>query len=148
VAAIEELKANGVETFVIGFGSATAEGEAARVLNAAAEAGGRPRANSEVLYYQADDGDELRAVLAEISQVVQRCLFSLDPPPSSKSMLQVVLHDKVTGEDDPFEPETEWKFVDETKRDAVELLPEACEELQQADPKTKELRFYYVVTNL
>jgi von Willebrand factor type A domain len=90
---ITQLAAQGINTFVIGFGS----GVKAASLNAFADAGGVPNndpANPTTHYYQADDAQSLQTALGNIAGSIVGCSFTLDSVPPDPSQL-FVFFDKV-----------------------------------------------------
>ncbi|HEY3445123.1 MAG TPA: hypothetical protein VGK67_02120 [Myxococcales bacterium] len=66
VSAVKALKAKGIDTFVVGFGSAFDNVDARRVLDAAAEAGGQALAGQATKFYAATNAAELQSVLDQI----------------------------------------------------------------------------------
>lgn len=70
VGAVEALKAKGVDTFVVGFGSAFSQ-EAKKVLDDAAVAGGQAQAGQPTKFYLATDSASLKAALDQIKARLQ-----------------------------------------------------------------------------
>ena len=96
---ITQLAANGINTFVIGFGS----GVKAASLNKFADAGGVPNNdpnNPSLHYYQADDAASLQAALGKIAGSIVGCTFTLNDVPPDPSKLYVFF-DKVSLPRDP-----------------------------------------------
>jgi len=75
-ATIEQLRANGVTTFVVGFG-----GNVDTVaLDAFAIAGGAPRAGAQK-FYSAESPAQLAQAFASIAELAVSCEYTVDPPP-------------------------------------------------------------------
>lgn len=89
VSAVTRLRDKSILTVVVGFGSETATPDANTVLNAAAEAGGLPRAGSP-RYYQANTAAELSGVLESVARSVPQCKFEILEP-VSRAVLRVLL---------------------------------------------------------
>ncbi|MGC4122914.1 MAG: vWA domain-containing protein [Myxococcales bacterium] len=134
VAAVRKLADHGIRTFVIGFGAATGDkdSDAYRVLDAAAQAGGLPRAQ-EPRFYQADSKDQLSKALAELIDVVRRCDYVIPPPPQDLRQLEVTfvyakgevaLRPPTAG--DAGQPEWTWNPV----TSKVTIQGARCEEIQ------------------
>jgi len=143
---IASLYAQGVKTFVIGFGSET-KTEGLGILNAAAVAGGEPL-SGDIKYYQANSEAELSAVLERIRRKLQQCDFNLDPPPQNENLLVVMLYDTKTQEEVTLERGKEWQYgtkdgTNEIDMSRVSVLDERCTLLQTAEPERYQLRFLY-----
>lgn len=82
---IQSLFANGVPTFVIGFGAGIDPNQ----MNIFADAGGVPNSDPNVRYYKADDQASLDAALATIGGKVASCSFQLQGTPPDPSKLYV-----------------------------------------------------------
>jgi hypothetical protein len=93
VDAVARLKAKGVDTFVIGFGSAVNNPAAKQVLDQAAEAGGWAQSNQPTKFYQAGSKVDLQKILDEIKAVIQACTFTLDTPLDNGNLLEADLLD-------------------------------------------------------
>ncbi len=132
VTAVAALNGHGVKTIVVGFGTDTAGGAAATVLDAMARAGGVPRAcpggaDAECdpttsgadscepttrlcrhAFYQAKSGQALGDALEAVWGGFERftCNFVLDSQPSDPSLLSVL----VDGVDVPAGPES-WSYT-------------------------------------
>jgi hypothetical protein len=87
--AVETLRTEGIETFVIGLGEEFGYHNP-DLLNLMAEAGGRARAGA-VKYYPAGSLDELQAVLDTIGQQVMECGIQLDRAPDDPEWVWVYL---------------------------------------------------------
>ncbi len=114
---ITQLAGNGINTFVIGFGS----GVKAASLNKFADAGGVPNNdpnNPTLHYYQADDATSLQAALGKIAGSIVGCTFTLNKAPPDPSQLYVFF-DKVSLPRDPTH-QSGWDY----------------------DPATNQLTFY------
>lgn len=75
-ATIEELRADGITTFVVGFGGNVD----ATALDAFAIAGGAPRAGAKK-FYAAESPAQLAQTFASIAEVAASCEYTVDPPP-------------------------------------------------------------------
>ncbi|MGC4122283.1 MAG: TIGR02996 domain-containing protein [Myxococcales bacterium] len=139
---ITALRAKGVDTFIIWFGSASAQPFAAKVLNDAAVAGGRPRPGATTKYWDAASRDELRALLKDISKSLQTCTFTLDPAPTDQDILEVTFVDKANDDAET----TLNKGTDYTLSadGTVEILGDRCKQIQEAAPGSLNVLFQYV----
>ncbi|HEY3449203.1 MAG TPA: vWA domain-containing protein [Myxococcales bacterium] len=139
---ITALHASGVDTFIIWFGSASAQPLAAQVLDQAAEAGGRPRQGAATKYWDAASRAELRALLADISKSLQTCTFTLDPAPTDTDILEVVFVDKTNGDSETsLDKDTEFKLG---ANGTVEILGARCAQIRDAPPGSLNVVFRYV----
>lgn len=77
-ATIEELRANGVTTFVVGFGGNVD----VAALNSFAIAGGAPQSGTNK-FYAAESPAELAQTFASIAELAASCEYIVDPPPPS-----------------------------------------------------------------
>lgn len=75
-ATIEQLRANGVTTFVVGFGGNVDT----TALDAFAVAGGAPRAGAQK-FYSAESPAQLAQAFASIAELAASCEYTVDPPP-------------------------------------------------------------------
>jgi hypothetical protein len=75
-ATIEQLHADGVTTFVVGFGGNVDTA----ALNAFAIAGGAPRAGANK-FYSAESPAQLAQAFANIAELAASCEYTVDPPP-------------------------------------------------------------------
>lgn len=112
VAAVENLKTQGISTVVVGFGAETASGDGPTVLNALAMAGGYARTCQNdndcggaagscdsgglcvTRFYQASNGAQLAAALAKIATIVgaeDPCVYKLNATPSDARFLSVLI---------------------------------------------------------
>jgi hypothetical protein len=140
VSSIQALKARGVDTFVVGFGAGTANPDAARVLGAAADAGGRAL-SGERKYHQANSMAELEAILGQIRPRLQPCTFSLAAAPEYPDLLVVALVDETGASSvDLLAKGTEWDYTD-GEHDRVEIKGATCERIQTAAAGHYELSF-------
>lgn len=89
VAAVQALAAQGVTTFVLGFGSPL--GLDTGVLNDSAQAGGKPKPSGPPYYYEAADAASLTTALMEIAGgiVVPSCSFELAEVPDDPDLATV-----------------------------------------------------------
>jgi hypothetical protein len=124
------LLAQGIRTFVIGFGGGYTPG----ALNAIAAAGGTPFTE----FLVASDTKSLKAAFAQIASNVVSCVFELDPEDPTKVDLDEV-NFKFDGADVPYDQTCSsseaWRWVDVNKKTTVEFCPGACEKLQNGDVK-------------
>jgi hypothetical protein len=141
VQAIAELNSQGVVTFVIGFGTETAQGNASRVLNRAAQAGGHPRIGAKTEYFQADNVEELSSFLEEILQSFP-CTFSLAVPPQNSQLLTVSMEDLRNADEEVLNPEQDWVFTSPS-REAIRIQGQRCTEIQNAPSDRYIIRFRY-----
>ncbi|MFC1611360.1 VWA domain-containing protein [Myxococcota bacterium] len=118
---LANMHANGISTFVVGFGGATD----AVQMGDFADAGGVPRAG-DPSYYQADTPEDLTHALETIGQAAIGCSFPLGDIPPDPERLFVFLD----GEPVPASSDDGWSF-DEDANEVV-LNGEACEALQEA----------------
>jgi hypothetical protein len=112
VSAVAELKARGVDTFVIGFGSALTNDMARSVLDAAADAGGRAQTGTTTRFFQAASEGDLERVLEQIRIVIaQDCTFNLSPAPSVGDLLEVRAIDRrASPAEQVLKPGADWTF--------------------------------------
>ncbi len=86
VAAISALRADGVDTFVLGIVGPSSSGDTSGIpalqagLNDMADAGGRARTGA-IRYYEANDGPALTSALESILASATNCEFTLSAPP-------------------------------------------------------------------
>lgn len=133
VATLERLSSAGTKTFVVGFGTDTD----AKSMNEFAQAGGVPRSDPELKYYQADDANALEAALGEIVASVVGCDFALDTVPLNLEQVFVFLNGKKIGLD-PSQT-AGWDY--DADKNQVRLFGDACEALQSAEPDALEIVF-------
>ncbi len=122
VAQVAKLRANGVDTFVIGMlGSEPYQD----TLNQLAVAGGRSRpANPR--YYPADSPNALSDALVEIGLAVAiSCTIELDAKPPEPNKVNVYFDQTLV----PSDATDGWRWVDDTH---IELVGSRCIELQSA----------------
>lgn len=143
VDAVTTLKKKGIETFVIGFGSATTGTDASTILDRAAVEGGHPRSGASVRYYQANTVEELHGYLSEILSAFP-CEFKLDPVPEDDRLISVTLYDgdpeSSTGR--ALERGAEWEVVSPGKG-AIKLLAPICDQLQNASDDRFRIELIY-----
>lgn len=138
---VTALHKAGVDTFIIWFGSESAQPVTAQILNQAAEAGGQPRPGSSTKYWDAASRAELRALLKDISKSLQTCLFTLDPPPTDTDILEVVFVDKTAGDAETTLSKDEYRVAEDG---TVEVLGARCAQIQESAPGTLSVVFHYV----
>jgi hypothetical protein len=131
---VSELLANGIQTFVIGFGS----GVDATQLNVIAQNGGTEFEE----YLIAGDGDELQAAFEIIASSVIGCVFTVDEPEATADPDNVNFYfdDQVV----PYDPDCEfgvgWTWTDETHTEVL-FCDAACAELQSGNVDTVSAKF-------
>lgn len=121
-AALEELAADGIRTYVVGMPGA---GAYADVLDRLAVAGQTARdvAAGEPRYYDVRDEAELDAAIREIGTgIAIRCEIELAEPPAEPSLVNVYFDGEVVPRD--AENGWDWGRDDFTR---IEVLGEACE---------------------
>jgi hypothetical protein len=143
IGAIQELRAKGIVTLVIGFGRATASGNASRVLNRAAIEGGHPRQGATESYYQANTVEELKGFLQELLQEFP-CEIKLEPKPTAANLVTVNVRDTKasTGADNILKLGRDWEFTSEDLG-GIRLLGSWCSFVQNAEFGRYELQVIY-----
>ncbi|HCF61861.1 MAG TPA: hypothetical protein DFS52_28175 [Myxococcales bacterium] len=143
VGAIEELRAKGIVTLVIGFGRATASGNASRVLNRAAVEGGHPRQGATESYYQANTVEELKGFLEELLREFP-CELALAPKPTAANLVTVNVRDSKAGAggDNILKLGRDWEFTGEDLG-GIRLLGGWCNLVQNAEFGRYELQVIY-----
>lgn len=124
VAAVEELAADGIRTFVVGMPGAEAYAD---VLDRLAVAGGTARAapEGEPLFYGVSDEGELHDVMREIGTgIAIRCEIELEEPPAEPSLVNVYFDGELVPRDS--ENGWDWGREDFTR---IEVFGEACARL-------------------
>jgi len=145
IAQVAALKAQDISTFVIGFGRDTADPTKPtyQTLDAAAVAGGKPRAQ-EPLFFQVNNSDELAKALGDIGGQLGTCNYVLNPAPASASLLQVVF--KYTKDDNstevPLTPSTDYTYSPATS--TLSIVGTRCQEIQSAPAELSGVEFRYV----
>ena len=128
VRVIEDIAADGIPIFVVGFDDPTRP-DLADILDAMAVAGGRPRPEgSSRRFYDVRDRTDLESALGEITASVSRCLLVTDFVPESGRRVEV----RIDGMPIPEDPADGWRWVDRSSGE-IELVGEACR-LASADP--------------
>lgn len=123
-AAVAALRAEGVETYVIGIPGSEAYGP---LLDDLALAGGTARQDASTLYHRVDDLAALADVFAAIAAENISCEIPLDPLPEEPDLTNVYLDcDQV-----PSDPVDGWTFGFEG--DTVILGGQACGELKAGE---------------
>jgi hypothetical protein len=149
---VKKLRENDIRTIVVGFGSATAGGDAAETLNAAALVGGftrqcpkgtdaecgtgntcdRARNVCSVQFFQTNNAQELSASLREIFNIIVKddvCAYTLPSQPSDPRLLAVI----VDGVGTPAGPDT-WRY----ESGEVRFQGALCDKAKM--PRTTELQ--------
>lgn len=149
VAAINELKAKGISTVVVGFGADTLMGDGPAVLNAMARAGGDfalrcpggtdaecgagnscDAASGQCArsFFQAQNATELAELLRKIVGTAPPCDFTLSVPPADPRFLAVI----IDGQNVARGPNT-WDFVG-TGFGAIRFFGTSCSRIQTSTP--------------
>jgi hypothetical protein len=127
VAAIDELRAAGILTFVVGIPGTE---NYARSLDAFARAGGVPRLGAEHEYFAvsaASGVSGLTDVLKGITtELLRSCEIALADPPAQPSLVNVAIDCAVL----PKEGESGWDFDDSTAPKSLIIHGPACDELK------------------
>lgn len=132
VGAIQQLRVQGVDTFVIGFGRDTAGGDADEVLTRAAIAGGHPRVGAAQQYFQANSLQELNGVLEEILKRFP-CTWPLAFKPTDPRLVEVLVDDASERKTTALISGVDWQYASAAD-DKIEILGDWCTRLQDADP--------------
>jgi hypothetical protein len=111
IATISKYKAMGVLTYVIGIQSA-GDTEFSDVLDAMADAGGRPQSAAARKYYAARSESQLDAALETIAKQVGNCIYLTESVPDSGGTIQLVLDGVVLAE-------TDWSWQDVSNGELV-----------------------------
>jgi hypothetical protein len=153
VSAVADLRTKDILTIVVGFGADTGAGDGPLVLNAMAEAGGFARAcpngtNAECgsnntcdqatrlcqkKFYQASNGAELAAALADISDLIKNtnvCEFDLTATPADPRFISVLFDGTNLTRDDT----TTWTYT-QVGGDKVTILGQYCDKLRTSTPQ-------------
>jgi len=134
VAAIADLAAAGVDTFVLGLGSGVGE----ETLNDAAQAGGQAKASSPY-YYQTDDATELATALDEIALTVVQpsCSYELTEIPPDPDNVTV----SVGGQPVPRDAShvEGWDYHPDTS--TITLFGSYCDDIELATVGSVEFIF-------
>lgn len=112
----------GLPTYVIGI-QEQGDAEFTDVLNAMADAGGRPKAGSTQHYYAASSAEELESALAAIRDQVGLCTFLISSVPDEGGSISVQLGDAVL----PYDPQgmDGWMWGNKDNGEVV-LVGSAC----------------------
>jgi hypothetical protein len=120
----ELLRASGVKTAVIGFGTGADPDQ----LNAIAKAGGTPFDE----YFNAKDGDALAAALDTVAQsVLPGCTYDIgeqDTEAVNLDYVNIRINGEFIGRDDGCAKGQGWSWTNES-RTSIELCDEACDTL-------------------
>lgn len=135
IAAIRDLAAAGVQTFVLAFGGVELPTE---FLDEAALAGGVPRASGSP-YYQVGGADDLDAALSEIAggAFVPSCSYALDSTPPDPELVTVTI-DGVTVPRDPAR-EGGWDYAPDDS--TITFFGAACDLIE--DGGARNVSFVY-----
>jgi hypothetical protein len=119
---ITDLRAKGVATFVVGFGSAV-DG---KQLNLFADAGGKPSGDPTTRYYKAEDAASLDLALAKIGEQTLGCTLHLKKVPANLDSLHVFF-DKQAVARDPAHKDG-WDY--DAGKNQLSFYGKACSELE------------------
>jgi hypothetical protein len=120
-AAVEDLAADGIATYVVGMPGAEAY---STLLGRLAVAGGTAREDAPAPYYAVADSDALYEALYAIgASVALQCSIALDEPPSNRDQVNVYFDGEVV----PSDPDDGWSWDGET---TILVNGEACERLK------------------
>lgn len=139
IEAVTELRALGVYTLVIGFGSETADERQRDILNRASEAGGKPRQGASDSYYQASSVGELHGILEELLAEFP-CTFALLPAPGDDAEIAVILRDNDKSSDRPLARGADWSISE--SRSSLSIVGEACALIQRSEVGRYEVRIF------
>lgn len=117
---IADLRAQGIGTFVVGFGG----GVDPAVLNDFAVAGGYPNTLGGTSYYVADSAAALESALGAILGQVVGCDFALAAPPADPDMVWAFFDNVMVDRD----PTNGWSL--DTAANEVTFVGTACDELK------------------
>ena len=135
--AVKDLRAAEVDTFVIGLGEGFLSSNDPALLNAMAEAGGRPRnVPGDHKFYPASDEDELKAAFADIGQTVMSCNISLDPKPEYTKYLWVFFDGEKIERDETMTDG--WEYDED--RNQIIFYGESCEKLRSGEVEELEVK--------
>lgn len=139
--AVRALRAKGVYTAVVGFGSQTIGLVATDVLNDMATQGGMARDGSRK-FFQAADAKELGAILQTLVSSIGTCVFKLSQAPQHPERLEVVLTDTSTrpSQQTVLTRDSEWRYSDSTNTE-VAITGSPCRLMQAAEPGRYTLSF-------
>jgi hypothetical protein len=117
IAAISDLAAAGVSTYVIGIPGSEVYAD---VLDAMARAAGTERTDSDTEYYRVEDAEDLAVTLTALGQQLSAsCEFDLGSEPKHAELVRVLADDDVLVLDDP--DGFAW-----TSARSIEILGRAC----------------------
>jgi hypothetical protein len=124
VAQIDSLRAQGIETVILGFGAETRSLAAMQVLNLAAVAGGWAR-EGDRSFYQAEDESELTEALDQALRPA-RCVFSLDRTLDAPESAAVTFVPPGAGDPLTLQRGVDWALRGPTE---LQLLDSRCEKI-------------------
>ncbi len=126
VAAVQALAAQGVNTFVLGFGDVL--GLDPGVLNDAAQAGGEAKPGGPPYYYAANDANSLQTALMQIAGgiILPSCSFTVSATPPDPNLVTVT----VNGTPIPRDPghNNGWDYHPDAS--TITFFGMACEQVQ------------------
>lgn len=140
VLAVETLRLQGVETFVIGFGKDTAGSDAGRVLDRAAVAGGQARSGAATKYFQANTVQELKAFLEEIVRPAS-CDWVVEGLPTDPNLVEVGVEDVLQGSETQLSAGSDWSLAGPR---VLRIEGDWCARIQQAEPERYRLKIRFV----
>jgi hypothetical protein len=121
-AIITTLAAQGVPTFVVGFGGQVDPAQ----LNIFADAGGMPTGDPQTHYYQAEDQISLDAALAAIADATISCVLQLETVPEDPNQLYVFFDKDPAGV--PQDPDNGWTY--DAGNNQITFHGTACQSLK------------------
>jgi hypothetical protein len=129
---IKDMAAQGISTFVVGFGGAVD----ASTLNDFANAGGVPNtATAGTSYFQADSAQQLEMALGSILARVVGCDFSYTTPPTDPDKVWAFFDGVMVDRND----KNGWKLDTAAKK--VTFVGDACMKLQSGTVKDVQVVF-------
>jgi hypothetical protein len=125
IKAIEEARAAGVGTFLVGIAAGDENSSSSKGLSAMADAGGQPR-KLEPRYYPVNQPGELAQVLSDITVRASSCVFPLKQKPMYPDNVSI----RVDGKEIPKDPTNGWSW--DATGNAIVVNGTACQDLQQS----------------
>ncbi len=132
---VQHLRSTGVTTLVVWYGPVSPM--ATRVLNALADAGGRPMPG-DVRYLAVGADGDLTPVFNQIKTELTRCLFPLQATVQKEEDLTLRLRAH-SGEEGELKRGEDWNYLLVDGQPAVEVFGVACQTIQHAPRDAYEL---------
>jgi hypothetical protein len=125
--AVQNLRASGIDTFVIGLGEDLNDPDTTNkdLLNAMADAGGRPRVG-EIRYYQANSLEALTEALQTIGGMVIGCTLGLTTVPEFSAYLWVFFDGEAQNRD--LDHVNGWDY--DPDRNQINFYGPTCDQLR------------------